>query len=161
MTATAINHDALKGATHPLRSRFLELFDRADGDLTPKGLAEETGAPLGLSAYHVRMLAMYGLVEHTRSEPRRGALQHFYTITDAGRTARRAARAATGGTNECVGISPKVVQLLRDGAEAALRASAHFHQLERKGENAYDWANREADRLIDELTGTLRREARA
>jgi len=38
----------------------------------------ELNAPLGVVSYHVRMLRDYDCVELVRTEPRRGALQHFY-----------------------------------------------------------------------------------
>jgi hypothetical protein len=41
----------------------------------------ELGAPLGVVSYHVRMLRDYECVELVRTEPRRGALQHFYRAT--------------------------------------------------------------------------------
>ena len=41
----------------------------------------ELGAPLGVVSYHVRMLRDYDCVELVRTEPRRGALQHFYKAT--------------------------------------------------------------------------------
>ena len=41
----------------------------------------ELGAPLGVVSYHVRMLRDYDCVELVRTEPRRGALQHFYRAT--------------------------------------------------------------------------------
>src|SRR4029079_10882401 len=37
--------------------------------------------PLGVVSYHVRMLRDYDCVELVRTEPRRGALQHFYRAT--------------------------------------------------------------------------------
>src|SRR6202000_2964351 len=47
----------------------------------PGDLALELGAPLGVVSYHVRMLKEYDCVELVRTEPRRGALQHFYRAT--------------------------------------------------------------------------------
>ena len=41
----------------------------------------ELGAPLGVVSYHVRMLRGYDCVELVRTEPRRGAVQHFYRAT--------------------------------------------------------------------------------
>jgi len=41
----------------------------------------ELDAPLGVVSYHVRMLRDYDCVELVRTEPRRGALQHFYRAT--------------------------------------------------------------------------------
>jgi hypothetical protein len=48
---------------------------------SPGDLAVELGAPLGVVSYHVRMLRDYDCVELVRTEPRRGALQHFYKAT--------------------------------------------------------------------------------
>jgi hypothetical protein len=42
--------------------------------------------PLGVVAYHVRMLRDYGLIYETRTEPRRGALQHYYQRTELAET---------------------------------------------------------------------------
>jgi DNA-binding transcriptional ArsR family regulator len=61
---------------HPLRARILQrLGERV---ASPGDLAVELGAPLGVVSYHVRMLRDYDCVELVRTEPRRGALQHFY-----------------------------------------------------------------------------------
>src|ERR1700754_3501507 len=68
-----------KALAHPLRARILQrLGERvaSAGDL-----AVELDAPLGVVSYHVRMLRDYDCVELVRTEPRRGALQHFYKAT--------------------------------------------------------------------------------
>src|SRR4051812_22847705 len=68
-----------KALAHPLRARILQrLGEHVD---SPGGLAAELGAPLGVVSYHVRMLREYECVELVRTEPRRGALQHFYRAT--------------------------------------------------------------------------------
>src|SRR3954462_5707146 len=68
-----------KALAHPLRARILQrLGERV---LSPGDLATELGAPLGVVSYHVRMLRDYDCVELVRTEPRRGALQHFYKAT--------------------------------------------------------------------------------
>lgn len=78
---TAVTQDTseariAKALAHPLRARILErLSERV---LSPGDLALELGAPLGVVSYHVRMLRDYSCVELVRTEPRRGALQHFY-----------------------------------------------------------------------------------
>src|SRR3954465_3947179 len=65
-----------KALAHPLRARILQrLGERV---ARPGDLALELGAPLGVVSYHVRMLRDYECVELVRTEPRRGALQHFY-----------------------------------------------------------------------------------
>src|ERR1700749_5300679 len=68
-----------KALAHPLRARILQrLGERV---ASPGDLAVELGAPLGVVSYHVRMLRDYECVELVRTEPRRGALQHFYRAT--------------------------------------------------------------------------------
>src|ERR687897_504017 len=68
-----------KALAHPLRARILQrLGERV---ASPGDLASELGAPLGVVSYHVRMLRDYDCVELVRTEPRRGALQHFYKAT--------------------------------------------------------------------------------
>src|SRR6201989_2205284 len=68
-----------KALAHPLRARILQrLGERV---ASPGDLALELGAPLGVVSYHVRMLRDYDCVELVRTEPRTGALQHFYRAT--------------------------------------------------------------------------------
>src|SRR5919112_4373805 len=68
-----------KALAHPLRARILQrLGERVS---SPGDLADELGAPLGVVSYHVRMLRDYNCVELVRTEPVRGALQHFYRAT--------------------------------------------------------------------------------
>ena len=68
-----------KALAHPLRARILQrLGERVS---SPGDLADELGAPLGVVSYHVRMLRDYECIELVRTEPRRGALQHFYRAT--------------------------------------------------------------------------------
>jgi DNA-binding transcriptional ArsR family regulator len=68
-----------KALAHPLRARILQrLGERV---ASPGDLAVELEAPLGVVSYHVRMLRDYDCVELVRTEPRRGALQHFYKAT--------------------------------------------------------------------------------
>jgi DNA-binding transcriptional ArsR family regulator len=68
-----------KALAHPLRARILQrLGERV---ASPGDLALELGEPLGVVSYHVRMLRDYDCVELVRTEPVRGALQHFYKAT--------------------------------------------------------------------------------
>src|SRR3954468_22419343 len=68
-----------KALAHPLRARILQrLGERV---ASPGDLAGELNAPLGVVSYHVRMLRDYECVELVRTEPVRGALQHFYRAT--------------------------------------------------------------------------------
>jgi hypothetical protein len=70
----------LNGFGHPVRVRALVLLEF---EHSPSMLTEALGdTPLGVVAYHVRMLRDYGLAEEVRTEPKRGALEHFYHRTE-------------------------------------------------------------------------------
>jgi hypothetical protein len=70
---------AFNGFGHPVRLRALVLLEF---EASPGDLAEVLDAPLGVVAYHVRQLRDYGLITETRTEPRRGAVAHFYRRTE-------------------------------------------------------------------------------
>ncbi len=70
----------LKAIAHPLRQRILFAIDEA-GEASPKVVADTLEAPLGRVAHHVRVLARLGAIELTRTEPRRGATEHYYRAT--------------------------------------------------------------------------------
>ena len=69
-----------KALSHRLRRQILErLHDH--GVASPSALADALGEPLGNISYHVRVLCELACVELVRTEPRRGALEHFYRAT--------------------------------------------------------------------------------
>jgi DNA-binding transcriptional ArsR family regulator len=66
----------VKGLAHPLRIQILRALE--DRIASPSEIADEIGAPLGNVSYHVRFLARMGLIELSGTEPRRGAVEHYY-----------------------------------------------------------------------------------
>lgn len=68
----------VKALAHPLRVRILGALER--GTASPNELAAELDAPLGNVSYHVRQLASAGLLKLVRETPRRGAVEHFYSL---------------------------------------------------------------------------------
>jgi DNA-binding transcriptional ArsR family regulator len=66
----------LRAISHPLRHRLLGMLDGRTA--SPNQLARELNLPLGRVSYHIRLLADLGAIELVRTEPRRGALEHFY-----------------------------------------------------------------------------------
>src|SRR3954454_21318543 len=66
----------LRAISHPLRHRLLGMLDGRTA--SPNQLARELDLPLGRVSYHIRLLADLGAIELVRTEPRRGALEHFY-----------------------------------------------------------------------------------
>lgn len=66
-----------KAVSHPLRRDVLDLIIER-GEASPNEAAAALGASLGTVSYHVQILRELGCVELVRTEPRRGALEHFY-----------------------------------------------------------------------------------
>jgi DNA-binding transcriptional ArsR family regulator len=80
--AGELDEALLKAISHPLRHRLLGLLDNRVA--SPNELARELGLPLGRVSYHIRLLADLGAIELVRTEPRRGALEHFYRAVTRG-----------------------------------------------------------------------------
>jgi DNA-binding transcriptional ArsR family regulator len=68
-----------KALAHPLRTRILGALE--DRTASPSELAGELDASLGVVSYHVRRLEALGFLKLVRREPRRGAVEHYYTAT--------------------------------------------------------------------------------
>lgn len=77
-SATEDAHLLRAAYAHPIRIRTVAIFAHDDVELSPKEIARRLNHALPVVAYHVRELAQAGLLVETRTEPRRGALQHFY-----------------------------------------------------------------------------------
>ena len=72
----AADQQLIKAIAHPLRHRVLVAF--SEGVSSPKVVADRLGEPLGRVSHHVRVLAEMGAIELVGTEPRRGAVEHFY-----------------------------------------------------------------------------------
>ncbi|MFN8162423.1 MAG: winged helix-turn-helix domain-containing protein [Solirubrobacterales bacterium] len=75
-----ITQQLAKALAHPLRVRILTSLQK--GISSPNQLAQELGEPLGNVSYHVKTLLEYNCVELVKTEPRRGAVEHFYRATE-------------------------------------------------------------------------------
>lgn len=74
-----VDQRLVKALGHPLRQRILqELRDEAK---SPSELAAFLGEPLGNVSYHVKILTECETVELVRTQPVRGAVEHFYRAT--------------------------------------------------------------------------------
>ncbi|MEA2245702.1 MAG: hypothetical protein QOH46_231 [Solirubrobacteraceae bacterium] len=72
----AIDQRIMKALSHPLRLRMLTLLNQKVA--SPSELAQELDEPLGNVSYHMRFLADLKMVKLVRTEPRRGAVEHYY-----------------------------------------------------------------------------------
>jgi DNA-binding transcriptional ArsR family regulator len=70
----------IKALGHPLRQRLLILL-HTEGEASPSELAALCGEPLGNVSYHIKILVESDCVELVRTQPVRGAVEHFYRAT--------------------------------------------------------------------------------
>jgi DNA-binding transcriptional ArsR family regulator len=73
----ALDESLIKALAHPLRWRIVEtLVER--GEASPVALARLFDQPLATVSHHTRVLRDLGCIELSRTEPRRGAVEHYY-----------------------------------------------------------------------------------
>ena len=78
---------------HPTVVRVIELC--ATQSRSPRQLADFLDQPLGQVSYHVRKLADLDVLVLVHTEPRRGAIEHYYRLSPS--VQRRNKRDASSG----------------------------------------------------------------
>jgi DNA-binding transcriptional ArsR family regulator len=72
-----LDESLIKAVAHPLRWRMLEVLTER-GEASPVQLARALDQPLATVSHHMRVLRDTRCVQLTRTEPRRGAVEHYY-----------------------------------------------------------------------------------
>jgi DNA-binding transcriptional ArsR family regulator len=107
-----------KALAHPLRVQLLSLLN--EGVASPNELAKKLDEPLTNVSYHVRMLHDLGCIELVETEPRRGALEHYYRAIVrpffADKDWKKLPKNARGS------ISDAVLQLVWDDSAEAIKS---------------------------------------
>jgi DNA-binding transcriptional ArsR family regulator len=117
-TPEGITQQLAKALAHPLRVRILTSLQK--GISSPNQLAQELGEPLGNVSYHVKTLLEYDCVELVKTEPRRGAVEHFYRATE--RAFFSDADWAKIPSSARKGISGVILESIGEDATAAMTA---------------------------------------
>ena len=116
-TASAVDSRMAKALAHPLRVQLLAALNA--GVASPNELAKKLDEPLTNVSYHVRMLHDLGCIELVDTEPRRGALEHYYRAIVrpffGDRDWKRLPKNARGS------ISDAVLQLVWDDTAEAIK----------------------------------------
>lgn len=74
-----IDERLVKSLTHGLRVEILTILNERIA--SPNELSKELGEGLSQVSYHVKVLKDYGCIELVKTEPRRGAVEHYYRAT--------------------------------------------------------------------------------
>ena len=73
--------NCIRAINAPQRRRILRALHRAGEARSPNDLSKAGGTSLGRVYYHVKVLTDCGAVALTDTQPRRGAVEHFYAST--------------------------------------------------------------------------------
>jgi len=68
-----------KALSHPLRVQLLTILN--DRLASPNELSKELDEGLSQISYHVKVLKDFEMIELVKTEPRRGAVEHYYRAT--------------------------------------------------------------------------------
>ena len=77
-----ISGKRLSALAHPIRLHILSVAESED--ISASEVAVALSEPLGVVAYHFRVLHTAGLIELVGTERRRGSIQSFYRATTSG-----------------------------------------------------------------------------
>ena len=75
--------DCIRAIDAPQRRRILRALHTAGEAQSPNELSKAIDTSLGHVTYHVKVLTECGVVALTDTQPRRGAVEHFYASTVA------------------------------------------------------------------------------
>jgi DNA-binding transcriptional ArsR family regulator len=75
----SIEQRIVKALAHPLRVRILTVLN--DRVASPNELRKQLEEGLSQVSYHIKVLRDFEMIEQVKTEPRRGAVEHFYRAT--------------------------------------------------------------------------------
>lgn len=143
-----------RALAHPLRTRILRELDGRTA--SPSDMASELDVPLGVVSYHMRQLAKLKLLRLVRREPKRGAIEHYYTASARPRMSDRGWRSLPAAIKQA-SLAAAVEELGHEVSAAAAgggfeRAGAHLTRtaltLDAAGSRAL---SREVERFLERV----------
>jgi DNA-binding transcriptional ArsR family regulator len=74
-----IDQKLIKALAHPMRVEILAILN--DRTASPNELSKELEEGLSQVSYHIKVLKDFKCIQMVRTEPRRGAVEHYYKAT--------------------------------------------------------------------------------
>jgi len=75
-----VDQDLIRALAHPLRIQLLTILN--DRMASPNELSKELDEGLSQVSYHIKVLKDFNCIEMVKTEPRRGAVEHYYKATN-------------------------------------------------------------------------------
>jgi len=114
-----VNQSFVKALAHELRVAILGIL--TERTASPNELATMLDEGLSQVSYHVTVLRDYGLITLVETEPRRGAVEHYYRATASTLLPAQEWRGIDGGLRTAIGGG--LASELFDGLAAAVEAN--------------------------------------
>lgn len=149
-----VDQRLVKALAHPLRVEILAILNERMA--SPNELAKELGEGLSQVSYHVKVLRDYNCIELVKTEPRRGAVEHYYRATSRAFLTDRDWQQLPQSIRP--GMSADLLQAIVDDAVAALEEET----FDSRGDRHLSWTPLVVDEqgwsdLTDAVADTLKR----
>ncbi len=119
----------IKALDHVLRQHIL--LATVAGEVSPSELSKALGEGLSQVSYHVKVLRddCDGIIEEVRTEPRRGAVEHYYRATEKSLLPAKTWRRLKKGLQAVIGAgqASDLFNDLADALKAGKLQGAHDH----------------------------------
>ncbi|MGB7587084.1 MAG: helix-turn-helix domain-containing protein [Solirubrobacterales bacterium] len=117
----ALELNLIKALAHEMRVEIFGILNERVA--SPNELAKELGEGLSQVSYHVKVLKDYGCIKLVKTEPRRGAVEHYYRATAGAFLAGRVDKKGLKELNDLVERTQKQVEAIQARGSARLEKS--------------------------------------
>jgi DNA-binding transcriptional ArsR family regulator len=114
--STGVDQKLVKALAHPLRVEILTILNERMA--SPNELSKELEEGLSQVSYHVKVLKDFECIEMVKTEPRRGAVEHYYRATSRAYLSDSDFQSLPDSVKP--GLSAASVQMIFDDVAAAL-----------------------------------------
>jgi DNA-binding transcriptional ArsR family regulator len=166
---TGVDQRLVKALAHPLRVEILTILNERMA--SPNELSKELEEGLSQVSYHVKVLKDFECIEMVKTEPRRGAVEHYYRATSRAFLTDSDWQSLPESVKP--GVSASSIQMIIDDVVGALtggtfdaRDDRHLSWTpgvvdEQGWEEAVDLANETLDRVLTIQAGSAKRLAKS
>jgi DNA-binding transcriptional ArsR family regulator len=114
--STGVDQRLVKALAHPLRVEILTILNERMA--SPNELSKELEEGLSQVSYHVKVLKDFECIEMVKTEPRRGAVEHYYRATARAFLTDRDWKSLPDSVKP--GVSSSAIQMILDDVFGAL-----------------------------------------
>lgn len=113
---SGVNLQLVKALAHELRIEILSILNERVA--SPNELSKELEEGLSQVSYHVKVLKDYDCITQVKTEPRRGAVEHYYRATSSAFLTGRDWQGLPASVRP--GLSADLVEIILDDAASSL-----------------------------------------